>query len=135
MSESESEAKRTNASLPAEYIHRMLRVSPLTIGAVYKKGPQVGQGYVLNLSRGGVFLATDAAFQVGDRLRLRFFLPFQLGAVDAEVEVRWRTRDLEERSADFRSGLGLEFVALDDDTTSTIAEFIKRFTALADQLM
>ena len=84
----------------------MLRVSPLTIGAVYKKGDRVGQGYVLNLSRGGVFLSTKEDFQMGEEFRLRFFLPFQLGQVDALVVVRWRTQDVDSPPPQLRAGLG-----------------------------
>ena len=64
-----------------QHIERMLRVSPLTISAVYKLAERVGQGYVLNLSRGGLFLSSDVGFEMGDQFRLRFFLPFQLGQV------------------------------------------------------
>ena len=56
-----------------EEIERMLRVSPLTISAVYKLAERVGQGYVLNLSRGGVFFSSDVGFEMGDQFRLRFF--------------------------------------------------------------
>jgi hypothetical protein len=113
---------------------RMLRVRPLTIGAVYKKGDRVGQGYVLNLSRGGVFLSTDNSFEVGDELRLRFFLPFQLGQVDALVVVRWRTGDVDKPAKELRNGLGCEFSRIEPEMQDRIDQFILRFVELADQL-
>ena len=115
-------------------IERMLRVSPLTIGAVYKKSERVGQGYVLNLSRGGVFLSTKEDFQMGEEFRLRFFLPFQLGQVDALVVVRWRTHDVDNSPPQLRSGLGCEFVTIDPEMADKIDEFIDRFVELADKL-
>jgi Tfp pilus assembly protein PilZ len=112
----------------------LLRVSPLTIGAVYKKGERVGQGYVLNLSRGGVFLSTKEDFRMGEEFRLRFFLPFQLGQIDAVVVVRWRTQDVDNPPPQLRSGLGCEFVAIDPEMADKIDQFIDRFVELADKL-
>ena len=119
---------------PREYIERMLRVSPLTISAVYKTADRVGQGYVLNLSRGGVFLSSDIGFEMGDQLRLRFFLPFQLGQVDARVQVRWRTQDAENPPQELRSGFGLEFIEIESEMQDKISRFIEKFIELAEQL-
>jgi hypothetical protein len=113
---------------------RMVRVQPLTIGAVYKKGDRVGQGYVLNLSRGGVFLSTENLFEMGEEFRIRFFLPFQLGQIDALVVVRWRTGDVEKPPKQLRSGLGCEFVQIDPLMQDKIDQFIDRFVELADKL-
>jgi len=115
-------------------IERMLRVSPLTIGAVYKTPDKVGQGYVLNLSRGGVFFTADVPFEMGEQFRLRFFLPFQLGQVDGKVQVRWRTQDVENPPKDLRTGFGLEFVEIETEMQDKITQFIHRFVALAEQL-
>ena len=117
-----------------EEIERMLRLSPLTISAVYKTAGKVGQGYVLNLSRGGVFLTTDFAFEMGDQFRLRFFLPFQLGQVDAKVQVRWRTQDAASPPKELRSGIGVEFVEIDPEMQDKISKFVEKFIELAEQL-
>lgn len=117
-----------------QHIDRMLRVSPLTIGAVYKTSDKVGQGYVLNLSRGGVFFTSDVGFEMNEEFRLRFFLPFQLGQVDATVVVRWRTQDVDSPPTDLRSGFGLEFMEIDPDMQDKITQFVHRFVALAEQL-
>ena len=119
---------------PREYIDRMLRVSPLTISAVYKTADRVGQGYVLNLSRGGVFFSSDVGFVTGDQFRLRFFLPFQLGQVDGRVQVRWRTHDAENTLQQVQSGFGLEFIEIESEMQDKISQFIKKFVELAEQL-
>ncbi len=129
----DTSADREGAVGP-ECIDRMLRVSPLTIGAVYKKGDRVGQGYVLNLSRGGIFLSTGESFGMGEEFRIRFFLPFQLGQVDALVTVRWRTWDVDNPPKQLRGGLGCEFVTIDPDMQDKIDQFIDRFVELADKL-
>lgn len=130
--------KETSADSEAfagpQQMDRMQRVSPLTIGAVYKKGSDVGQGYVLNLSRGGVFLTAKATFEVGERFRLRFFLPFQLGQVDALVAVRWRTQDVDDPPKSLPAGIGAEFADIEPDMQDRITEFIEKFVELADKL-
>ena len=112
----------------------MLRVSPLTISAVYKMAERVGQGYVLNLSRGGVFFSSDVGFEMGDQFRLRFFLPFQLGVVDARVQVRWRSQDAESAPPESRGGFGLEFLEIETEMQDKISRFIDKFVELAEQL-
>ena len=129
----ETSSPRETLSGP-EHIERMLRVSPLTISAVYKTSEKVGQGYVLNLSRGGVFLSTDIVFEMGEQFRLRFFLPFQLGQVDAHVQVRWRTQDAENPPPDLRSGFGLEFTDIEPEMQDKISKFVEKFIELAKQL-
>lgn len=126
---------REQETIPGpQNIDRMLRVSPLTIGAVYKTDDKVGQGYVLNLSRGGVFFTADVEFEMNDQFRLRFFLPFQLGQVDATVQVRWRAQDVDNPPADLRSGLGLQFIEIDSSMQDKITEFVRKFVELAEQL-
>ena len=120
--------------LGPQQIERMLRVSPLTISAVYKMADRVGQGYVLNLSRGGVFLSSDVGFEMGDQFRLRFFLPFQLGQVDAQVQVRWRTQDADNPPQELRSGFGLECIEIESEMQDKISRFIEKFVDLAEQL-
>jgi Tfp pilus assembly protein PilZ len=130
-----NETPSSRETLPGpQHIERMLRVSPLTISAVYKKAAKVGQGYVLNLSRGGVFLTTDIVFAMGDEFRLRFFLPFQLGPVDARVQVRWRTQDVENPPKELRTGFGLEFIEIEPEMQDKISRFIEKFVELAEKL-
>lgn len=134
MSQGTSTEHEAAAGPGPKAMERMLRVNPLTIGAVYKKADRVGQGYVLNLSRGGVFLSTDSPFEVGEEFRLRFFLPFQLGQIDASVIVRWRTSDVENPPKSLRNGLGCEFLRIDPEMQDKIDQFISRFVELADKL-
>ena len=130
-----NETSSPRETLPGpQQIERMLRVSPLTISAVYKSAERVGQGYVLNLSRSGVFLSSDVGFEMGDQFRLRFFLPFQLGQVDARVQVRWRTQDVDNPPKELRSGFGLEFIEIESEMQDKISRFIEKFVELAEQL-
>ena len=117
-----------------EHLERMVRVSPLTISAVYKKRDKVGQGYVLNLSRGGVFLNASDQLEMGETVRVQFFLPFQLGQVEADMIVRWRTQDAHNPPPELPSGFGLEFLSAETETRDKISRFIEKFVELAEQL-
>ena len=88
----------------------------------------------MNLSRGGVFLTSSDAFEMGETFRIRFFLPFQLGQVDAEVQVRWRTQDVPNPPTSLRSGFGLEFTQIATEDQDKISRFIDKFVELAEQL-
>ncbi len=116
------------------FVERMLRVHPLTIGALYERDGKLGHGYVLNLSETGVFLSADERFDRGDRLMLRFSLPFQSGAVCSEVVVRWRGDETAKDAAVPRWGFGLEFVELDERTMDRVRDFVERFVELATAL-
>ena len=115
-------------------LNDMIRVRPLTIGAVFKRGGVVRQGYVLNLSRGGLFLSTRETFAVGEELRVRFLLPFQLGHVDVLAAVRWRTEDADNPPTGQGPGLGLAFVSIEPETREQIDKFIEKFCELAGKL-
>ncbi len=117
-----------------QHLDRMVRVSPLTISAVYKKRDKAGQGYVLNLSRGGIFFTANDSFELGETVRVQFFLPFQLGQIDAHMIVRWRTQDVDTAPPELRAGFGLEFLDAPVETRDKISRFIERFIELAEQL-
>lgn len=125
---------RSDARAGDDFVERMLRVHPLTIGAVYDKGGVLGHGYVLNLSVTGIFLTADERFERGDLLHLRFFLPFQVGAVEADVAVRWRSDGAMSPEEPARWGFGLEFVELEEEMRSRIEHFVERFVELASAL-
>jgi len=115
-------------------LERMLRVYPLTIAAVFNEGERVGHAYILNLSLTGVFMATEEVFEDGERFRLRFYLPLQVGSVDADVIVRWRTVDANTNATTNRPGYGLEFTKLEEPSRTRISRFIDRFVQLASDL-
>lgn len=133
MTERIAKNPRTLSALPAG-TERMVRVHPLTIGAVFEDPAGVGHGYVLNMSLGGVFLTTESELQLGQRLRLRFFLPFQSGPVEADVRVRWRSRDVAPPSRPPAEGFGLEFVDIETKDLASVNRFIDRFVGLASDL-
>lgn len=77
-----------------------------------------------NISTGGLFVATDRAHPIGERMKLRFQLPGQDAPLSMEAEVRWIRRGLSTDGVAV-TGLGLLFV---DPSRSALAA-IRRFKA------
>jgi Tfp pilus assembly protein PilZ len=58
-----------------------------------------------NIGIGGLFLAVDRRFSVGDRFTLEFTLPNHIHPMSVDAEVRW-IRAADERPA----GIGMRFL-------------------------
>jgi Tfp pilus assembly protein PilZ len=115
-------------------LKRTERIRPLAFDTEFRHGGKVEFGYVSNLSEGGVFLATEELIPVGEMLHLRFVLPWQLGEVEAEAQVKWRTYDAGSRAQHLPSGLGLAFVELAPDVRKRLDLYIQRFYQLVNAL-
>jgi uncharacterized protein (TIGR02266 family) len=74
-----------------------------------------------NIGVGGLFVATERPFQVGDRLAVEFSLPDLDRVVSVGAEVRW-TRPAETGSA----GIGVRFIRLPIVSAIAIQEYVRR---------
>ncbi len=79
-------------------------------------------GLTMNMSEGGVFVATHHRVAVGTTLVVNMMLPFESQAIVTLAEVRW-TRDYT-GDADVPPGLGLQFVNLDESSLAKIRKFV-----------
>jgi uncharacterized protein (TIGR02266 family) len=84
-----------------------------------------GESFVatsVNISLGGLFVATDRRFRIGDLLNLHFTLPDQAQEIAVAGEVQWlygrQGRTL---------GMGLRFVGLPTEAALAIQEFLRQF--------
>ncbi|MFC2075226.1 TIGR02266 family protein [Bdellovibrionota bacterium] len=75
-----------------------------------------------NLSTKGVFLTTEASFEVGTELELHFSLPNSKQIIKAEGRVVW-TRSKGETG---EQGIGIEFTKLEPASEEIIAQFVER---------
>ena len=96
--ELEREGQRASLRVPAK-----LRVSFASLG-------ELGQSLITNLSRGGVFVATDLVLEIGTRVVLR--LHVDEPGKDLEVQAEVVSRNLGPKG-DPKRGLGLRFVDSD----------------------
>ncbi len=86
-----------------------------------------GESFVatsVNIGLGGLFVATERRFRIGDRLDLRFTLPGQAQPIGVGAEVQWlyghQGRAL---------GLGLRFVGMAAAAALAVREFLGQFDA------
>jgi uncharacterized protein (TIGR02266 family) len=76
----------------------------------------------VNIGLGGLFVATDRKFRIGDSLTLRFTLPGQAQLIAVAAEVQWlyghQGRAL---------GMGLRFVGLPTVAATAIEAFLRKY--------
>ncbi len=84
---------RFSVDLPVEYYK---------IGSIVKHN-----GRAINASQGGLLLHFSEPLQIGQYLRLKFFLPsgFRLSAIETIAEVTWINTQLGEGEEHYRSGV------------------------------
>lgn len=78
----------------------------------------------INLNAGGMFLTTDRLFPIDTRLRLEFTLPGFQSAIQAEGRVAWVNHPEWLKKNTLPSGMGVEFVDLNESTARAIREFV-----------
>jgi uncharacterized protein (TIGR02266 family) len=93
----------------------------VVISAADDSGKQVG--CTVNISAGGVFIATTRPGAVGRQLVLELSLPEADAPIVLESCVRWVRR--RRGSPDRPAGMGLQFVNLTTETSSVIGSFLQ----------
>ena len=81
-------------------------------------------GFSLNVSEGGLFVATHHARPVGSRLEIRLALPDEPEPLVILTEVRWVRVHNDDSEAS--PGLGLRFVGLSAEAEARIQAFVRR---------
>ena len=82
-------------------------------------------GSTINISAGGVFVATEKPVPVGDQLKLELTLPDTNESVSLDSKVRWVRRRRVAGRRDRPAGMGLQFVNLTTETSSIIGSFLQ----------
>jgi len=78
-----------------------------------------------NIGTGGVFVTTDRACQVGQRVALKFALPELARPIAVAAEVRWTREERSLNSEGRISGMGLRFVDLPVGAFILIQELLR----------
>ncbi len=79
-------------------------------------------GLSLNISEGGIFVATHVSYPVGTRLEIRLLLPGEEVPTSIMTEVRW-VRPHSDAKDDAGAGLGLSFVDVPEIVLAKISGF------------
>jgi uncharacterized protein (TIGR02266 family) len=75
-----------------------------------------------NIGVGGLFVATERPFQIGDRLAVEFSLPELDRTVSVDAEVRW----IRAATTPGALGIGLRFIRLPIVSAIAIQEYVRR---------
>ena len=81
-------------------------------------------GFTMDISEGGVFIATHQLFPIGTEFRIILFVGKE--KLEIESEVVWVRGEDSAIISGEEPGMGLRFLSLDDRSLSVISEFIKK---------
>lgn len=88
--------------------------TPVHLRIAYQSAGVLKTDYVENISRGGVFVATDEPFEVGQGLNLELFCLSSQSRIPLKAVVRWRGAQPPGPDQAPVMGVGLEFTELQD---------------------
>jgi uncharacterized protein (TIGR02266 family) len=105
----------------------------LAVEVELEGAPAPATGLTQDISEGGLFVVTNHARPVGERMKLQFQLPGQSQPLSVETEVRWirgnptvqSDTDADAVGAHAVGGMGLRFVDLSPEAAATIQRFLK----------
>jgi uncharacterized protein (TIGR02266 family) len=80
-------------------------------------------GFSMDISNGGVFIATVKLVPMGTPVDLFFRLPTGEG-IEAQGVVRW-VREVDDQRPEMMPGLGVQFVNLSDEARTAIEGFVR----------
>ena len=93
----------------------------------YKSLPEINlSGLSSNLSTGGLYLRTKLPLEVDDTLYLSFSLPDEV-SISCDARVAWTNSDKKRRKPDYATGVGLQFLNLSSEDSSTLEKFIDTY--------
>jgi uncharacterized protein (TIGR02266 family) len=88
----------------------------------FKKDIDFASSYMINISKGGLFLKTDDAYPLNTIVFLRFTMPGDTEPVETEGKVVWsNTSRIKEV---FPRGMGIKFLKLKPNDAEKIKKFV-----------
>ncbi len=94
----------------------------LTAKVDLKGENQFWAGFTENISEGGLFVATQAPFELGTKIDLVLNLAGRLGKEPIPCVVRWIRPDT---GGGLPPGMGLEFAGISEEAREQIVEFVE----------
>ena len=98
---------------------------PLTVEVTHTSEHNFFTGFMEDISEGGIFVATHAPVEIGDKLELTFSVPGMPGNCTLVCRVRW-LRAYNPDSNETIPGMGLSFDDLPGQAKEAIDRFIKQ---------
>src|SRR5215470_7619910 len=87
--------------------------------------------YITDISETGIFVKTTAPEQPGTRLNLRFSVGDEREMIEIEGEVIWVNPFRPGSPDSINPGMGIRFVALEDELRDRLLELVRRFAYLS----
>ena len=98
--------------------------APIEIRVEYRTVGSFLSDWVVNISRGGMFIHTQNPLKIGASVRLVFSLPGMPFMFDVNAEVKWSQTEPSERQE--LPGMGVEFVQIDERVQKRIEAYVKK---------
>ena len=83
-------------------------------------------GFAVNISSGGIFVATHVPAQLGEKIPVSFMLPNGKKPIETVGTVCW-FREYNPLYPDVHPGMGLRFEELEDEDDKIIDDYIKNY--------
>ncbi len=89
----------------------------------FKATMDFAKSYMLNVSNGGLFIRTDEPFHLDSIVFLKFLLPEDSEAIEAEGKVVWC--NAKGGRSYFPRGMGIKFLKIKPTDAERISKFVK----------
>lgn len=114
-------ASDTNTGVSDKRQHNRV---PLEVDVDFSSESNFYNGFMENISQGGLFVATWELRKLGERVKLKFRLPDSTELIECDGEVRW-LREQNQDTPEVPPGLGIRFVDMTPAQQSRVEEFIR----------
>jgi len=120
--------RRELASITQDFINLSLRTAPRVDLRVLVRFGLNGEldrhDYSVNLSCGGLYLASHEALTLGQGVKLEFLLPGREQNLACHGRIAWLNQGEDRTRTDLEEGFGIEFMALHKDTRRSLQQFV-----------
>jgi uncharacterized protein (TIGR02266 family) len=119
-------AKRLDEPVPIGRVRTVKREQPrvrMQVKIDFASENNFYSGFSMDISNGGVFIATVKLVPIGTPMDLYFRLPTGEG-IEAHGVVRW-VREIDDSRPEMMPGLGVQFVNLSDPAREAVTAFVR----------
>jgi uncharacterized protein (TIGR02266 family) len=97
-----------------------------TIEIMFKEPRSLVKSYMLNISKGGIFVKTDEPMELDSVVNLKVKLSWEPYEMEIEGRVVWTNP--KSRKNSFPRGMGIQFVKLKPEYKEKIDEFVEKYS-------
>lgn len=123
--------RRELAHVTQSFINLSQRASPRINTKVLVRfgfnGEMSHHDYSVNLSSGGLYLASEEQIELGQEIRLEFMLPGTTQTLQCHGRIAWINQGPQRKRQDLADGLGIEFISLTPEKRRRLQQFVMKF--------